>query len=332
MLLKALAKVEILQDENVLVGYETADDAAVYRLDEERALVQTVDFFTPLVDDPYLYGQIAAANALSDIYAMGACPLLALSIVAFPQGKQPEEMLGSILRGGADKMREAGVPVIGGHSIQDAEIKFGYCVTGLVHPDRFYTNAGARAGDQLLLTKPIGTGIIATGLKFGKASPEAVEEATRWMLQLNRTACEKLHRYDVHSVTDVTGYGLLGHACEMAVASGVTLHLEAGRVPLMESVEELAQQGMLAGGIRANRNYVEGKIDWNGLSLLQQQILLDPQTSGGLLLSLPPASARELQSELHSEGRFAALIGRVAAKGAFFLAFEWNRQDTPIRG
>jgi selenide, water dikinase len=319
VLLKALRKVEILADEKVLVGYGTADDAAVYRLDEERALVQTVDFFTPLVDDPYLYGQIAAANALSDIYAMGASPLLALTIVAFPQGKQPVEILGLIMQGGADKMREAGVPVVGGHSIQDAEIKFGYCVTGLVHPDRFYTNAGARTGDELLLTKPIGTGIIATGLKFGKASPEAVEEATQWMLQLNRAACEKLSRHEVHSVTDITGYGLLGHACEMAVASGVSLHLEAGRVPLMGGVEDLARLGMLAGGIRANRDYLEGKVDWNDVPLVQQQILLDPQTSGGLLISLSPASARELREELEAEGRFAALIGRVAEKDTYSL-------------
>jgi selenide, water dikinase len=322
VLLKALAKVEMLAHDSVLVGYQTADDAAVYRLDEERALVQTVDFFTPLVDDPYLYGQIAAANALSDIYAMGASPFLALSIVAFPQGRQPVEILESILRGGADKMREAGVPVAGGHSIQDAEIKFGYCVTGLVHPDRFYTNAGARPGDLLLLTKPIGTGIIATGLKFGKALPEAVQEASRWMLELNRGACEKLSRHEVHSVTDVTGYGLLGHACEMAVASGVTLHLEAGRVPLMATVEELAGLGMLAGGIRANRDHLEGKIDWHDLPLLQQQILLDPQTSGGLLISLSPASAHALQAELRAEGRFAALIGRVAGKSEFSLVIQ----------
>jgi selenide, water dikinase len=223
------------------------------------------------------------------------------------------------MQGGADKMREAGVPVVGGHSVQDAEIKFGYCVTGLVHPDRFYTNAGARPGDELLLTKPIGTGIIATGLKFGKASPEAVEEATQWMLQLNRAACEKLSRHEVHSVTDITGYGLLGHACEMAVASGVSLHLEAGRVPLMGGVEDLARLGMLAGGIRANRDYLEGKVDWNDVPLVQQQILLDPQTSGGLLISLSPASARELREELEAEGRFAALIGRVAEKDTYSL-------------
>jgi len=311
VLVKALSGLQVYEDPNVLVGYDQADDAGVYRLDDERALVQTVDFFTPIVDDPYVYGQIAAANSLSDIYAMGGTPRFALSIVGFPDDRLGEEVLHEILRGGTDKMREAKVAVIGGHSVQDKEIKFGYCVTGLVNPKKIFSNAGLRAGDVLLLTKPLGTGIIATGIKFEKASSAVSEGAIHWMKQLNAGALERLQRFPVHSVTDVTGFGLLGHAWEMATASGVTLVFQAAAIPVMEGAETLARQGMLPGGIESNRRYVGDGVAWNDTTVFHQQIMLDPQTSGGLLISLPEEEAESLSKELQQEGLLGERIGAV---------------------
>ena len=311
MLAKALSGLQVYEDPNVLIGYDRADDAGVYRLDDERALVQTVDFFTPIVDDPFIYGQIAAANSLSDIYAMGGTPRFAQSIVGFPDDRLGEEVLHEILRGGTDKMKEAKVAVIGGHSVQDKEIKFGYCVTGLVNPERIYSNTGLRAGDALLLTKPLGTGIIATGIKFKKASSAASEGAIHWMSQLNAGALECLQKFPVHSVTDVTGFGLLGHAWEMATASGVTLVFQAPTIPVMEGAEELARQGMLPRGIESNRRYVGEDIAWNGATEFHQQIMLDPQTSGGLLISLPEKEAESLSAELQEEGQLGERIGSV---------------------
>lgn len=317
---KALKDLPGILDPNVLVGYETADDAGVYLIDENLAVVQSTDFFTPIVDDPFTYGQIAAANALSDIYAMGARPRFALSIVGFPVDVLGEEILHQILCGGAEKMREAGVAVIGGHSVKDPELKFGYVVTGLAHPDRLYRNQGLQPGDSLVLTKPIGTGIIATAVKYGKCSAETANEAMRSMLTLNREAAQELAHFEVHAVTDITGYGLLGHAFEMAVASGVCLRIEAGRVPLLTGVEALVDRGMVPGGIQANRDYLGDAVTWNETSRKLQQILLDPQTSGGLLIGLPSGQAPALLEKLATAGVNGHQIGSVQKRVTHYIA------------
>lgn len=298
-------------NENVLVGFDTSDDAGVYKLTPECALVQTVDFFTPIVDDPYTYGAIAAANSLSDVYAMGGRPISALSIVAYPADADLEE-LAEILRGGYEKIAEADCVVIGGHSIHDAEIKFGYAVTGLVHPERFITNAGARPGDALLLTKPIGTGVVSTALKRGFARAEDVRASVESMLTLNRAACEAMLAYEVHACTDVTGFGLLGHAREMAVASGVTLEIESARVPLLAGALDYARQGALAGGLKNNRAFVSCAVERCGdMAEELEHLLYDPQTSGGLLIALPERDAAELERSYPAARR----IGRVRERG-----------------
>jgi len=312
VLQRALAEISVYQDSNVLVGFEKADDAGVYRLDDQTAVVQTVDFFTPIVDDPFTYGQIAAANSLSDVYAMGGSPRFALSIVCFPKDKLDEEVLHEILRGGAEKMKEARVAVIGGHSVQDQEIKFGYCVTGLIDPRKIYSNSAAKPGDVLLLTKPLGTGIIATGIKLQKTPPEVAQNAIEWMRKLNAPASDGMEKFHIHSVTDVTGFGLIGHAYEMAQGSDATLTFSAAKVPVIEGTEELAKQGMLPGGIESNRRYVGDSIVWSGVSSLRQLIMLDPQTSGGLLISLPEEEAGPLAAELEAAGFLGELIGRVS--------------------
>lgn len=319
MLLKALAGIEVFSDPNVIVGYEKADDAGVYRIDERTALVQSVDFFTPVVDDPFQYGQIAAANSLSDIYAMGGVPRFALSIVGFPRGEVDDDVLHEILRGGAEKMKEARVAIIGGHSVQDPEIKFGYCVTGIVDPGRVYTNAGARPGDVLVLTKPLGTGIITTGIKFQKTPAEVAQRAIDWMLQLNSFARDKLEKFEVHAVTDITGYGLIGHAYEMAAGSNVTLTFHADKIPVIQGAEALAQKGMLPGGIKTNLRYVGDSISWDGLPSVRQQILLDPQTSGGLLISLPEDEGARLAAELEVGSYMGRVVGRVSDRRHVFL-------------
>ncbi len=287
----------------MLVGFDTADDAGVYKLTPECALVQTVDFFTPIVDDPYTFGAIAAANSLSDVYAMGGRPISSLSILAYP-AKGDLETLEAIVRGGAEKMREAECSILGGHSVADDEIKFGYAVTGTIHPDRVKANAGARAGDALVFTKKIGTGVIATALKRGIAKDADVAAAIESMLQLNRAACEAMLRFDVHGCTDVTGFGLIGHGREMALASGVTLEIDSKLVRFLPGAVEYARQGAIPGGLKNNRDFaagcVEGSSDVNDL-------LYDPQTSGGLLISLPEADAVELE-RVYTE---AYRIGRV---------------------
>ena len=302
-----------------MVGYEKADDAGVYLLTDDTAIVQSIDFFTPVVDDPFQYGQIAAVNSLSDIYAMGGVPRFALSVVAFPAGEVDEDILREIVRGGSDKMKEARVAVIGGHSVQDPEIKFGYCATGTVNPQKVYTNAGAKPGDVLVLTKPLGTGIVATGIKFGKTPPPIAQKAIQWMLQLNSHVGDQLAKFDVHAVTDITGCGLIGHGYEMAHASEATLAFEADRIPILEGVEELARRGMLAGGIESNRRYVGSSISWNGVASLCQKILLDPQTSGGLLISLSPEEGMSLCSNLEEQGHLGRLVGRVLPLGDFHV-------------
>jgi selenide,water dikinase len=300
-------------DDRVLVDYRTADDAGVYRLSADRALVQTVDFFTPIVDDPRVFGRIAAANALSDVYAMGGVPLTALAIAAFPTDA-PRDVLAAIFAGGLSLLQEAGVALLGGHTVQDREIKFGYAVTGEVHPDRFWSNAGARAGDVLLLTKPIGTGVVSTALKFGRAPAEAVEAAVQSMQRLNRGAAAALRALapgTVHACTDVTGFGLLGHASELAVASGCTLAIDAARVPQLPGALALVD-GNVPGGGRTNAEHfgpgvrVPREADTRLL-----QLLYDPQTSGGLLAVVDPAGAEAAVRALEAAGERAARIGDV---------------------
>jgi selenide, water dikinase len=284
---RVLAAIPRIRDDNVLVGYDTSDDAGVYQLTPELALVQTVDFFTPIVDDPYTFGAIAAANALSDVYAMGGKPISALSILAWPADGDLDD-LEAILRGGADKIHEAGAVVLGGHSVTDAELKFGYAITGTVHPRRVKANAAARAGDALIFTKRIGTGVIATALKKGIARESDVNASVESMLTLNRAACEAMLQFDVHGCTDVSGFGLLGHARELACGSGVTVEIEAATVRYLPGAVEYAKLGALPGGLKNNREFVVPFVE---SAREVDDLLFDPQTSGGLLISLPEADA-----------------------------------------
>jgi selenide,water dikinase len=301
-------------DPNVLVGPETCDDAAVYRLTDELALVLTVDYFTPIVDDPYAYGQIAAANSLSDVYAMGGRPITMLSIVGFPKDRLPLGVLGEILKGGAEKAREAGVAVVGGHSIDDAEPKVGYAVAGLVHPARIWRNVGARPGDALVLTKPIGTGIISTAIKQGTAPPVAVEAAVRTMAALNRSAAEAASEVQVHAATDVTGFGLLGHLKEVTVGSGIQARIWASRVPLLPEVVRLAEAGMVPGGTKRNLRAIAGLARWdNAISPARRAVLADAQTSGGLLVATPDGEAL-LRALARAGVAEACQVGEVVAE------------------
>lgn len=278
-------------DPNVLVGFDTSDDAGVYRLSPECALVQTVDFFTPIVDDPYTFGAIAAANSLSDVYAMGGRPLTALSVVCYP-GKGDTEVLRAILEGGASKMQEAGCAVVGGHSVSDEEVKFGYAVTGLVHPDRIWSNAGAQVGDVLLFSKAIGTGVITTALKRGLASEEHLQAAIASMIALNKATAESLADCNVHGCTDITGFGLIGHARELALGSSVTVEIEAARVPLLPGALEYAEKGAIPGGLKNNRDFASCDVEMaGGIAPALDALLYDPQTSGGLLIALPERDA-----------------------------------------
>ena len=298
----------------MIVGTETSDDAGVFRLRPDLAIVNTVDFFTPIVDDPYVFGQIAAANALSDIYAMGAQPRTALNIVGFPKGTLDLEVLREILKGGAERVKEAGAVTIGGHTIIDRELKYGLAVTGIVHPDRVIRNVGVQDGDGLVLTKPLGTGIITTALKQRKASNDSVREAVSSMVALNRRASEIMLRFPVHACTDVTGYGLLGHAAEMAMGSRVTIVLESARLPLLRGAARLARAGCLTGGCNRNRDYLKNKIIIDR-SIPEDlvEVAFDPQTSGGLLIALPAGEAPALVEEIQANGiRTAAIIGHAA--------------------
>ena len=302
-------------DSNVLVGFDTSDDAGVYKLTPECALVQTVDFFTPIVDDPYTFGAIAAANSLSDVYAMGGRPISSLSILAYP-AKGDLDTLEGIIRGGADKMREADCSILGGHSIADEEIKFGYAVTGTIHPERVKTNAGARAGDALVLTKRIGTGVISTALKRGIARESDVEASIESMVQLNRDACETMLRFDVHGVTDITGFGLIGHATEMARASGVTIAIDAGTVPLFDGVLKIARRNQ-SGGMGSNRDhFAPGVTVEPGVDADLESLLYDPQTSGGLLIASSAGAAEQVADRLREAGVAARLIGIATAPRA----------------
>jgi len=296
----------------VLVGTKTADDAAVYRVSDELALIATVDFFTPVVDDPYLFGAIAAANSLSDIYAMGGRPALALNLVGFPRDSEraPMSVLAEILRGGAGKAREAGIDIVGGHSIDDGEPKYGLCVTGFVHPDRFWTNIGARPGDRLILTKPIGTGIITTALRARAVNAGAVHGALETMTALNRAAAEVALAVGVHACTDVTGFGLLGHLREMLAHGGVGACVRLAGVPVLAGARELARAGQVPGGTRRNLASLEADVLFDGSISAEDRLLLcDAQTSGGLLFAVAPSKAHELLAGLTAADVPAAEIG-----------------------
>jgi len=310
-----LGKLARQNDPNVLVGFDTADDAGVYRISDKQALVQTVDFFTPIVDDPYTFGQIAATNSLSDVYAMGGRPLSALAIVCFPE-KEDVNVLEQILSGGLSKMIEAGCTVIGGHSVRDPEIKFGYAVTGTIDPDRVLTNSNAQILDALLLTKPLGTGVISTAIKKGEAEPEWIESATQAMTTLNRVAAELAGKFRVHSATDITGFGLIGHAREMALGSDVSMHIYSDRVPVLDGALECVRGGYIPGGLKANREFAECLVGYEpGIPEEIKTILFDPQTAGGLLLSVAREDAGPLQEALKAKGVPVAEIGEVLPKG-----------------
>ena len=297
------------------MGIDTADDAGVYRLTDETALIQTLDFFTPIVDDPYLFGQIAATNSLSDVYAMGGKPLTAMNIVTFPICRLAPEVLLAILSGGQQKIAEAGAVMLGGHTIDDDEPKYGLSVTGVVHPDKVLTNAGAQPGDALILTKAIGTGVLYTALK-AELFPAGVAAAAASMTQLNRYAAEVMTRFPVHACTDITGFGLLGHAFELAAGSAVDLELDSRAVPLLPDAAEAAGMGLVPAGAYANRDYLNQVEFRPEVPVNLQDLLFDPQTSGGLLISLAEDLAADLLTELHAAGvAVAARIGRVTGKG-----------------
>ncbi len=325
MLDTVLGKLARQHDPNVLVGFDKADDAGVYLIGPDQALVQTVDFFTPIVDDPYTFGQIAATNALSDVYAMGGRPLTALAMVCFPE-KGDFDVLERILAGGLSKMMEAGCTIVGGHSIRDPEIKFGYSVTGMIDPRRVFTNSGALPGDKLIFTKGIGTGVISTAIKRGKAEDKWIEAATRSMTTLNKVAAEVLQRtpplraqrnteesrFQVRAMTDVTGFGLIGHAREMALGSNVSLRLFASQIPLLEGALECVREGFIPGGLTANREFAECLVSYeDGVPQDVRTILYDPQTAGGLLISVAAEDADELLRQLNEAAVGAALIGEV---------------------
>ncbi len=311
---RVLATVPRVANANVLVGFDTSDDAGVYQVSSDLALVQTVDFFTPVVDDPYTFGAIAAANALSDIYAMGGVPISALSILAWPADGDLEH-LEAIMKGGASKIHEAGAVILGGHSVSDEEAKFGYAVTGTIHPNQVKTNSGARSGDALVFTKRLGTGVVSTALKRGMARDSDVEASIESMLTLNRAACEAMLRFDVHGCTDVSGFGLLGHAREMAVGSRVTLEIEVGQLRFLPGAMEYAQQGALSGGLKNNRAFASSCVEAHrAIPEEVENLLYDPQTSGGLLIALPEEDAAALTAAFpaaHRVGRVIEKTGRV---------------------
>lgn len=306
-----LGTLPVTSDERVLIDYRTSDDAGVYKIAEGRALIQTVDFFTPVVDDPAAYGRIAAANALSDVYAMGGRPLTALAIAGFPKDGD-RAILSEIFKGGLETLREAGVALLGGHTVQDQEIKFGYAITGEVDPARVWANAGARAGDRLFLTKPLGTGVIATAIKFDRAPRRAADEAIACMTQLNRAAAEALAELPagtVHACTDVTGFGLIGHATEMATASGCVIAIDVQAVPLLEGALDLVERNTPGGG-RTNQEHFGGGVEAApGLDPRRVQLLYDPQTSGGLLVAIAPDRVGAAVAAMSAAGVTAHQVG-----------------------
>ena len=297
------------------MGFNTSDDAGVIKVNDDLALVQTVDFFTPIVDDPYIYGQIAAANSLSDVYAMGGTPYSALNIVGFPKDLFPMEMLGDILLGGRDKTAEAGALIIGGHTVSDAEMKYGLAVTGLIHPDKVITNAGAKPGDVLLLTKPIGTGTITTALKAGKGNPLMEKNVCNIMAELNRDAARVCSLVGINACTDITGNGLIGHAFEMAEASRMGFIMDYDKIPIISDALETAKNGLVPGGTKSNQLFVGvHAILSDNIGSLEQSLLFDPQTSGGLLISVDERKGEKLRKELQNVGIEAPIIGTVSSE------------------
>lgn len=315
-----MSGLDIPRDPNLIVGIETADDAGVYRLSDTLALVQTVDFFTPIVDDPFDYGRISALNSINDVWAMGGTPVTALAVTCFPKKGVDFSILGEIMRGGLHVLKENGVALVGGHSVDNQQIMFGYAVTGVIDPARVVTNRGARPGDALLLTKAIGTGVISTGIKFGKAPEEVTRASLETMLLSGREAARLMTEAGASAATDVTGFALLGHAWEVARASGVTLEIDAGSVPLIRGARELAAAGMLTSGDKSNRAYVGEDVTLGGgVGKELASLLFDPQTAGGLLISVASERAGELLASLRENYSDASLIGRVRERGPHLL-------------
>ncbi len=301
---------------NLIVGTDACDDAGVYRLNDETAIIQTVDFFTPIVDDPYRFGQITAANALSDVYAMGGKPLLAMNIVAFPLGDMDKSVLSDILRGGLEKITEAGALLVGGHSIEDKELKYGLAVTGLVHPDKVLLNSGAQSGDELLLTKPLGTGILSTAIKGGLAGEELEKVITEQMITLNKIAGEAMADFSINACTDITGFGLIGHLYEMAHAAQVAISVNSSAVPLLAETQHYAEMGIIPEGAYKNKKFYE---KWVTNNLTKgdplEMVLYDPQTSGGLLIAAPPAEIRKLEDKIGSKSNLECAVVGTVTKG-----------------
>jgi len=311
-----LQGLHLVPDPNLIVGIERAEDAGVYKLSDDLAIIQTLDFFTPIVDDPYTFGQVAAANAMSDVYAMGGRPLTAMNIVCFPVETMDMSVLREILAGGLDKLHEAGVTLVGGHSVEDRELKYGLSVTGVVHPQKVVLNTGAKVGDRLILTKPLGTGIINTALKGGVADEAAVAKSVKCMVALNKKAAELMVTVEVHACTDVTGFGLLGHACEMIEGTDVGMTVYPSDVPFFPEAKELAEMGMIPGGLHRNRDFRMTMVEFGeSVPQFMSDILFDPQTSGGLLISVPGSEAESLLERMRREGiEEAAIIGEVMAE------------------
>jgi selenide,water dikinase len=318
-----LGKLARQHDPNVLIGFDTADDAGVYQLTPELAIVQTADFFTPIVDDPYVFGQIAATNSLSDVYAMGGKPITALALVCFPEDGDPT-ILEGMLAGGLSKMVEANCTVIGGHSIRDPEIKLGYSVTGTIHPRKIMANSGARAGDRLVLTKAIGTGVISTAIKRNKAEFAWTRGAIRSMITLNKAAADVIAEgFEVHGMTDVTGFGLIGHARELARGSGVSLRIFGSRIPLLEGAAECVRKGYVPGGLKSNRSFAEGCVEYaSEVAEEIRTLLYDPQTAGGLMVSVAGNDAERLVAKLSEAGVCAVAIGEVVEKQSPLIRVE----------
>jgi selenide,water dikinase len=316
---EALKVLPLISHPDLIAGMEHAEDAGVYRLTDELALVQTVDFFTPIVDDPYTFGQVAAVNALSDVYAMGGAPLTAMNIICFPVKKMDIAILQQILLGGLSKMREAGVLLVGGHSVEDDELKYGLSVTGIIHPQKVLRNRGARAGDRLILTKPLGTGIVSTALKADRVGEALLAKAIRCMTTLNKTAAELTTATSgVHACTDITGFGFLGHACEMVANSDTGMTIHADTVPFFEEIRDLVEDGILPAGLHRNRKFRESLIDRSpDVPDWLEDILFDPQTAGGLLIAVDADSAEGLVAGMHAHGLSdAAIVGEVVADPA----------------
>lgn len=314
---KVLQSLPVPSDERIIVGTGSSDDAAVFRINDNQAIVQTIDFFTPIVDDPYDFGAIAATNSISDIYAMGAIPLFALNVVAFPTKTLSQDILEQILKGASDKAAEAGISIVGGHSIDDNEPKFGLTVTGIVHPDKILTNNHALPGDVIIFTKPLGTGILSTALRKGLADESDLAEAVKWMKTLNRASAETALNFEIHACTDVTGFGLMGHLSEITRGSGVDAEINFSKVPFMSNVRKYAEMEAIPGGTKGNYEHYSSIIRWDeNLSQVERYMISDAQTSGGLLFTVPESVAGNLLEQLQRNGcQAACVIGKISGKG-----------------